>query len=246
MAHETLLKIIVNGLQNLAMDQQTLCEHLNIRALAHQFDDTFQAATYQLPVPPYPDVATSQTEAADLVATIAGNSALFVLYLGGEPASPITFGDPLADADLLRLIIDWGTIQSGVQKAIVQLYGPQPAPPPGLTNPGAASEERLWAEIVAWLRKIAADSSRLTEVQNIETESAPDENGTPPLARMEQAAQQTTLNLTLIAGRLPYHLFHAARPASPGAGQSQAASLGRSRPARPRGAKRKKRAPARR
>ena len=161
MAHETLLRMIVNGLQNLAMDQQTLFEHLNLRVLARQFDETFEGASYNPPVPPYPDVAASQTDAANLVATIAGNSALLVVYLGGEPASPVMIDDQTADADLLRLAIDWGTIQSGVQKAIIQLYGPQPGPPPGLPHPGAASEQRLWAEIVAWLQKIAADSSAI-------------------------------------------------------------------------------------
>ena len=108
-----------------------------------------------------------------------------------------------ADADLLRLAIDWGTIQSAVQKAIIQLYGPQPGPPPGLPHPGAASEQRLWAEIVGWLQKIAADSSQLTEVQHIEIDGASVENGTSPLARFEQGAQRTTLNLMLIAGLLP-------------------------------------------
>lgn len=241
MAHETLLKMIVNGLQNLAVDQQTLFEHLNLRALAYQFDDTFEGAPYDPPVPPYPDVATSQIEAANLVATIAGNSALFVCYLGGEPASPV-MRDETADADLLRLAIDWGTIQSGVQKAIIQLYGPQPGPPPGLPHPGAASEQRLWAEIVAWLQKIAADSSQLTEVQHFETGSAPEENSASPLARFEQGAQRTTLNLMLIAGRLPYHLFHAARSApqeAPPAPLQE--SLVRSQRTRPRGAKQKRR-----
>jgi len=244
MANETLLRIIVNGLQNLAMDQQTLAEHLNLRALVRDFVETFVGAPYQPPVPPYPDVTASQSAAANLVATIAANSAFFVLYLGGEPASPITIDVTPDDADLLRLIIDWGTIQTGVQKAMLQLYGLQPAPPPALSNPGAASEERLWAEIVAWLEKIAADSVLLTEVQHIDTDGAGDGNGAP-LARMEQETQRTTLNLMLIAGRLPYHLFHAARSAPQGDGPSQA-SVARGRGERPRGRKRKKRTLARR
>jgi len=242
MAHETLLRMIVNGLQNLAMDQETLFEHLNLRALARQFDETFKGAPYNPPVPPYPDVATSQTDAASLVATIAGNSALLVVYLGGEPASPVMIDDQTADADLLRLAIDWGTIQSGVQKAIIQLYGPQPGPPPGLPHPGAASEQRLWAEIVAWLQKIAADSSQLTQVQHIEIDGASVENGTSPLARFEQGAQRTTLNLMLIAGLLPYHLFHAARSVPQEAPPAPLqASLVRPKSTRPRDAKQKRR-----
>ena len=220
MAHENLLRIVVNGLENLAMDHQTLAEHLNLRALAHDYAETFEAAPFQPPVPPYPDVATSQAAAANLVATIAGDSAVLLLYLGGEPATPVPIPD-IAEADLLRLIIDWGTVQSAVQKAIIQLYGPQPAPPPALTNPGAASEERLWAEIVAWLEKIAADSILLTEVQHIETGEGFQGEGSP-LARVEQGAQATALNLMLIAGRLPYHLFHAAHPPQEGGVQFKA------------------------
>jgi hypothetical protein len=246
MAHETLLKMIVNGLQNLAVDQQTLCELLNLRALVHGFDETFEGAPFHPPLPPYPDTATSQTQAADLVATIAHNSALFVTYLGGQPASPVACAGAPDEADLLRLIIDWGTVQLGVQKAVVQLYGPQPAAPPGLPNPGASSEQRLWAEIVAWLKKIAADSTLLTEVHHFETEGEAEGNGMLPLARMEQRAQETTLNLLQIAGLLPYHLFHAARVVPPDSPEASEASVARSKRPRPRSPKRRKHLLARR
>ena len=246
MAHETLLKMIVNGLQNLAVDQQTLFEHLNLRALVHGFDETFEGATYHPPIPPYPDNVTSQTQAADLVATIARNSALFVTYLGGQPVAPVHFVGTLDEADLLRLIIDWGTIQLGVQKTIVQLYGSQPAPPPGLPSPGASSEQRLWAEIVAWIQKIAADSTLLTEVQHFEIGVEPQGNG-EPLVRMEQGAQETTLNLLQITGLLPYHLFHAACAVPPESSQAPPeGSVARSRRPQPRSPERKKRPRGRR
>jgi hypothetical protein len=235
MAHETLLRLMVNGLQNLAADQQTLGEHLNLRALVYGFDETFEGAPYDPPVPPYPDKVASQAQAADLVAAIAHNSALFAAYLGGTPTSPIAFDGELDEPDLLRLIIDWGTVQISAQKAILQLYGPQPGPPPSPTNPGAASEERLWAEIVAWLGKIAADSNLLSAVQHIETEVAPKGDGLPPLARMERSAQETTLYMLQIAGRLPYHLLHAARAVPPGGATSQpAAAVARAKTPRPR------------
>jgi len=241
MAHETLLKMIVNGLQNLAVDQETLCELLNLRALVHGFVGTFEEASYHPPLPPYPDTATSQTQAADLVATIAQNSAFFVTYLGGEPALPVPAAGTPDEEQLLRLIIDWGTIQSGVQKAIVQLYGAQPAPPPALSNPGASSEQRLWAEIAAWLQKIAADSTLLTEVQQVGSEVEPPGDGVPPIARLEQSAQETTLNLLQIAGRLPYHLFHAAYavPAEASLARHVGSDAASKRP-RPRSSKRKK------
>jgi hypothetical protein len=243
MAHETLLRIVVNGLQNLAMDHQTLAEHLNLRALARDYEGRFEGAPFQPPELPYPDVATSQAVAADRVATIAADSALFLLALGGEPATPDPIPD-VAEADLLRLIIDWVTIQSAVQKAIIQLYGPHPAPPPALTNPGAASEERLWAEIVAWLEKIAADSILFTEVQHLQDGECVEAAGAP-LARMEQEAQAAALNLMLIAGRLPYHLFHAAHSAPQESARSKASRAG-APTAAPRGGKGKKGPPRRR
>ncbi len=208
MANETLLKMIVNGLQNLAVDHQTLCEHLNLRALFHGYPDTFAGTPFEPPVPPYPSKDASQTQAADLVARVADYSALLVLYLGGEPASPALFDGKCDEEGLLRLIVDWGTVHSGTQKAILQLYGRQPGPPAGLPNPGAASEERLWAEIVAWFEKIAADSDRLIEVQHMGPGNAQQGNAPPhPLARIEQAVHRATLNTLLIAGRLPYHLY---------------------------------------
>ena len=147
MAHEYLLKMVVNGLQNLAADNETLCEHLNLRVLFHGYSDTFEGAEFTPPVPPYPSKEASQAQAVDLISRMADNSALFVLYLHGTPELPELFDRAHEEADWLRLIIDWGTVQSGAQKAIVQLYGQQPAPPAGLPNPGAASEGRLWAEI---------------------------------------------------------------------------------------------------
>jgi hypothetical protein len=236
MANENLLKIIVNGLENLAADNEILCELLNLRALVHGFDDTFEAAPFTPPARPYRDVAAAQARAAEVFGVIADNTAFFVLHLGGDPASPATLGDPVADADLLRLVIDWGTVQSGVQKAIVQLYGRQPNPPPGLSNPGAASEERLWAEIVAWAEKIAADSTLLTEVQHFETAGSTQEgDASPPLAAVEQAVQRTMLNSLRLAALLPHHLYHAAHPSPP------APQYVRARSSKPRAKRRKAR-----
>jgi hypothetical protein len=232
--------MIANGLRNLAMDQEVLYEHLNLRVLAHDFDEAFEPAPYTPPVPPYSGLVASQMQAADLVETIARNSALFVVYLGGAPAEPVAFDGELDDPDLLRLIIDWGTVQIGVQRAIIELYGEQPVPPAGLPHAGAASEERLWAEIVAWLTKIAADSDRVIEVQHIEDGAAPEENAPSPLARMEQGAQRIALNMLRTTGLLPYHLYHAGHPAEPDASLASSQQSGRG------GRKRKKRGSRRR
>jgi hypothetical protein len=210
MANEYMLKQVVNGLENLATDNETLCEHLNLRAAFYGFPNRFEAASFSAPFPPYPSKEESQQRAAALMGRIADNSALALLSLGGQPASP----DPV-DADeteLLRSILDWGTVQSSLYKVMVQLYGRRPAPAPGLPNPGASSEPQLWAEIVAWLEKIAADTDRLTMVQEIPVDGFEGTSGTEPdaLVRLEQSVHRTTLNTLQVVGLLPQHLRGAA------------------------------------
>jgi hypothetical protein len=216
MANEYLLKMIVNGLHTLAADTETLCGHLNLRAVFHGRAARFKPARYKPPGARSQTSDALQADAADSVARIAEHMSLFVAYLGGTPASVEACKGVSDDADLLRLIIDWGTLQSGAFKAIVQLYGRQPAPTPGLPNPGAASEQRLWAEIVAWFEKIAADTERFAAVQDFATTGAAKKRAAAQrsgsaLVRMEQGVHRTTLDTLQIAGLLPYHLYHAAR-----------------------------------
>ena len=221
MANEYLLKMMVNGLRNLAKDNETLCKHLNLRAVFYGYSERFEGVAYKPPQPIYAATNESQAKAADLVTRIADNNALAVLSLSGTPTSPEPLdGAAFDDADLLRLMIDWGTVQSGVYKTIVQLYGQQPAPAPGLPNPGAASEERLWAEIAAWFEKIAADTDLYDAVQHIAANPTSKRKkasltAPPALIRMEQAVHRATLDIIQIAGLLPYHLYHAAHAAPP-------------------------------
>lgn len=220
MANEYLLKLIVNGLENVAQDNETLCKHLNLRALFYGFRGEFKGAPYKAPGRTVPSKKELLTLAADLASRIADNNALAVLSLKGSPASPGPLdGKEFGEADLLRLMIDWGTLVSGAYKAIVQLYGRKPAPPPDLPSPGAASEERLWAEIVAWLEKIAADTDLYDAVQHIAVEGAAKKKGAgsthTPLIRMEREIHRVTLDMMQIAGLLPYHLYHAAHAAPP-------------------------------
>jgi len=230
MANEYLLKMIVSGLENLAMDNATVCGYLNLRAVLHGYSQSFEGAAFKAPKPPYMDKQESQATAADLIGTIADNAALALLYLRGEPASPDAFDVELDEADVLRLVLDWEVLQSGLYKVIVQLYGQQPAPAPALANPGASSEERLWAEIVAWFAKIGADTDRVIDVQQIpivdqnlaatgtseKKGSRPARHssgvidGLPPLNRLEQGVHRATLNTLKFAGLLPHHLYHAA------------------------------------
>lgn len=213
MANELLLKMIVNGLHNIALDNETLFEYLNLRVLNYGRRRMFKPAAFKPPVPPYPSEDDTQDRAAGLMGTIADNTALLLLHLHGTPATPAPFDGTADESDLLRLVIDWGTVQTATYKAIVQLYGEQPAPPPGLPNPGAASEERLWAEIVAWLTKIAADSSLLVEVQDFEVGARGrrrSRTATAALVALERDVHRATLNTLQIAALLPYHVFHAA------------------------------------
>ncbi len=223
MSHEILLKLIVTGLKNLAEDNQMLCGYLNLRARAYGFTDMFRAADHVEPKPPYPPKRASQLRAAELVDKIGNNNALALISLGGRPSSPRPIIPEPDEADLLRLMIDWGLVQSGIQKSFILLYGLQPVPPPILTGPGAESENQLWVEIVAWLQKIASDTDLHTRVQKIVGKSALAELNkvtvpyadTDPLVRMEQGIHRVTLDLAAIAGHLPHHLYHAAHPAPP-------------------------------
>jgi hypothetical protein len=216
MAHEYLLKMIVNGLESLAADSETLFGYLNLRALVKGFPDVFDPAAFVVPEAPYPSADDSQSQAATLTETIADNTGLALKLLGGEPATTDPFDGGTGQADLLRLILDWGTLQAGVYKAIVQLYGLQPAPPARFASPGAASEQRLWAEIVAWLDKMAADTDLLATVQHFDAKPAAKKKGArsapPSVTRMEQAVHRATLNTLQMAELLPYHLFHTAHP----------------------------------
>ncbi len=220
MANEIVLKMIVNGLERLAADNQILCEILNRRALVHEFDETFEGVPFSPPECPYQDVAASQTRAAELFAAIADHVAIFVAHLGGEPAEASPLQGAVDEADLLRLVVDWGTVQSGVQRAIVQLYGGEPAPPAGLPIPGPASEALLWSEIVAWAEKMLADSARLIQVQQLASDFEPEPVApSGPVVVLEQEVQRATLNTLRLAALLPYHLFHAAH-ATPQGSQS--------------------------
>ena len=219
MAHEYVLKMIASGLESLAADSETLFGYLNLRAEVHGYVDVFHGAVFVPPAAPYPGTADSQSQAATLAETIADNTGLALKLLGGEPASTDPFDDASTEADLLRLILDWGTLQAGIYKGIVQLYGLQPAPPARFASPGAASERRLWADIVAWLDKMAADTDLLATVQHFDAKPAAKKKGAksapPSVSRIEQAVHRATLNTLQMAEFLPYHLYHTAHPDSP-------------------------------
>ena len=220
MGNEYPLKVMVVGLENLAVDNEKLCEYLNLRARYYGFDDSFKGADYEPPMPPYPSKRASQTKAARLVSKIVINNTYAVISLGATPATAAPLDPKIHnEADLLRLLIDWGILQSAAYKAMLRLYGLIPTASPELISPGAASESRLWAEIVAWLEKIAADTDLYDMVQHINPQKPPKpaaaKPGMPPLIEMELGTHRVTLDLLTIASLLPYHLYHASRASGP-------------------------------
>ena len=216
MGNEYPLKMMVVGLKNLAEDNQALCDFLNIRARHKGFNDRFEGARHEPPLPAYRTKQALQERAAELVNRIADNNALAVISLGGEPATVSALNARTSEENIIRLMMDWGLIQGAVQKSMLRLYGLQPSPTPEFVSPGPATEVRLWSEAVAWLEKIAADTDLHTRVQNIipaqarRKVAAP--RGASALIRMEMGVHRVTLDLFEIAGRLPYHLEHAANP----------------------------------
>jgi hypothetical protein len=210
MANANELKKIVNRLQRVAADNETVYGHLDGRAEHHGYLGRFHAKPIHPTQPPYDTEAVSRKKAADVIEKIADHTAVFLTYLGGTPANNASSG-ATDDADLLRLIRDWGIVHAGALKTIVQLYRRQPAPDPASPNPGPATDQELWAEMVSWFEKMAADTDSFKTAQEFQDPSGPTGQGTD-LDRLEQGVRRATLNTLQIAGLLPYHLYHAHQP----------------------------------
>jgi hypothetical protein len=217
MAHEYMLKMLVDGLANSAHDFQTFATLLNQRAELHGVKTLFGATEYQAPGPKYPSKEESSTRAAEAAVKVADNYQLVVAYfrITSQPPEPL---DPASydEEGLLQLILSWQVLGAGAFKAIVNLYGEMPAPPPPSSLPGAASELRLWAEVAAWLEKLASDSTLFSVSQQLThaEKSRPKKVRPAPmlgsLARLEHALHRTTADSLLVANVLPYHLYRAA------------------------------------
>lgn len=213
MANEFALKMIVDGLRNLAADNEKLCHFLNIRARLKGSRD-FKGASLRATPAKLRGADAFQEKAADLITQIADNNAFAVLSVGGQPANPNPIKEKLEDSDLLRLMMDWGSIQGAIYKATLRLYGLVPTPVHEPVGPGPLSEIQLWREIVQWLQKIADDTDMYTEVQKIIPKNfsqIPTPANLTPLVRMELGVHRVALDLMTIAGKLPHHLFHVAK-----------------------------------
>lgn len=208
MANGSMLKAIVNRLERIAADNETVFGHLDGRAKHRGYKGRFQAKKKNSPQPDPEKVSLSN--AADLIEKIADHTAAYLVYLGGTATSNTASG-ATSDAELLRLIQDWGIVHAGALKTIVQLYRHQPAPDPTPANVGAATAQELWAEIAAWYEKIEADTGSFKAVQEFPNTSGQTGQGSD-LERLEQGVRRATLNTVQIAALLPYHLYHAKQP----------------------------------
>jgi hypothetical protein len=217
MAHEFMLKMLVDGLANTAHDFQTFATLLNQRAELYGAKTLFGSTKYQAPGPKYPSREESMTRAAEAAAKVADNYQLVMAYfrITSKPPEPLAPG--LYDEEaLLQLILAWQVLGAGAFKAILHLYGERPAPAPSSSLPGAASELRLWAEVAAWFEKLKADSTLFSVSQHLapadksRPKKVPPETVESSLIRLEHALHRTTADSLLVANVLPYHLYRAA------------------------------------
>jgi hypothetical protein len=217
MAHEYMLKMLVDGLANTAHDFQTFATLLNQRAELYGVKTRFGATKYQAPGPRLPSREESLTRAADAAVKVADNYQLVIAYfrITSKPPEPL---DPARydEEGLLQLILSWQVLGAGAFKAILNLYGERPAPPPSSSQPGAATELRLWAEVAAWLEKLESDSTLFSVSQHLapadksRSKKVRAETVVSSLVRLEQALHRTTADSLLVANVLPYHLYRTA------------------------------------
>jgi hypothetical protein len=222
MAEEYALKILVNGIENTAGDFERLGQLLNLRSQLYRVKKEFTPTQYQPPKPRYPSKEESVAQAAASAAVIADIYALAAKYFHVETTSPPPL-DPheYGEEGLIHLIVSWQGLRATVLKAILGVYGEFASSAPRVSLPGPASEQRLWAEVAAWLKKIAADASLFTIAQKLSsarksplqvTRAAPILES---LVLLEQSFHRATLDALLIAGALPYHLYRTAQRSMP-------------------------------
>lgn len=220
MAYEHLLKIIVDGFESAVSDFVNLAILLNPRAESLGSKD-FSPTPYVPPRPPYPSKEESAGQAALSAGTIADTYSLALKKLGGIPVSvdpldPETYGQE----GLLALVAAWQVVRAGVLKSILAAYGHPSGGQLTMTLPGPASEERLWAEAAAWLKKTAADASLFSIIQKLDQrrKSSVGSKGAPALINslvsLEQSFHGATVDALSAAAALPYHLYRYQRAQS--------------------------------
>jgi hypothetical protein len=233
MAHALILKTISVGLENWAKDCVQLGEFLELRVKAHQAlglkppipvgTPPFKETPYVDPKPgTYGKVAGTDraqllSQAADMLDSVASlnqDTLADPQIFGGQPAAPAMLAAQTSEDDLLRLIVNWQALASHFFKVALKMYGLEPQPHPVVRHPGAGSEERHLATILAWLTKIQADAVSFQRAQNITPGGGYHTNpGTgsfgDSLLRVEQAYHKVALDVAQIATFLPNHLLRA-------------------------------------
>lgn len=215
-----MLKMLVNGIKNTASDGETLFGLLDARAHAKGSARFFAPTTPQMPIPAarrpsFPPKEESAAAAATYAHAILDNYVLVLRYFGLQPSTatpvnPNTYGE----SGLLHIMLNWQSLRAGVIKTLVREYGGEPTPFPPLPHPGPASEARLWAEVAAWLKKIAADTDSFLNAQGLSPNPLPSPPTQPPplldsLVSLELDFHQATLDAMQIVGVVPYHLYRA-------------------------------------
>lgn len=232
MPYEHQFKMIVDGFANTSHDFATWATFLDLRvdALHGVSAQHFHGAPHVSPPPnssqPYPLPSVSLQNAATLLADIADCQAAMLPTARGlnlKPADPHfaekTLGKSLADSELLLLILSWQHLDIGIFKTFMRLYGLTPTDSPPAPQPGPASEKRLCAIIVSWLRVINADVNSFvvnqkfhktppTPVLSADTYPVPSGDAYhDALANLEKQYHRLVDNYLLLLTVLPYHLL---------------------------------------
>jgi hypothetical protein len=227
MAEEQALKILVIEIENTAVDFESLGHLLNLRAQLYGVRNGFTPSKYEPPKPRYPSIEESATQSAAAAAVIADTYALVAKYFHLETALPVALDpDEYGEDGLIQLIVSWQGLRGTVLKAILGVYGDRASGLPRVSLPGPASAQRLWAEIAAWLKKIAADATSFTIAQKLSSthKSRMEATRSGPLLEslvlLERSFHRATLDALRIAGALPYHLYRTAHRSMPKAKSS--------------------------
>jgi len=119
MAHEYILKSLVDGLENMAGDFEKFGVLLNLRAEVYGFPIRFKPTPYRAPkAPNYPSKEESLARAADFEGKIADNYGLVAAYFRIQsPAPAMLNADSYGEDGLLHVIASWQGLCAGVFKA---------------------------------------------------------------------------------------------------------------------------------
>jgi hypothetical protein len=224
-AHMHILKTVIVGLENWAIDCVSLGQFLDLRTqtgIPNVPPSTFgPGALYVEPMPGTYGPGTNNTRDALLAAAavkldsvVSLNQSTLSSTLHGVPAPQQPAQTGVSDDDLWRLVVNWQALVSHFFKAALKMYGQEPGPHPTLGHPGPGREERHLALVLSRLTKIEADASRLRTLHNIAAMApyaGPAGGGTyhDSLVRFEMGFHKMALDVAQIATLLPNHLLNA-------------------------------------